>query len=106
MGDNKRAPRGKAPIDRIREMEQRLYDARAALDVLDAALDGYEAALPGLRKLEDYYGSGDWRRDFEADEAGLLPADLKRGVLTEDAVYDLLSDRDALRRLQTLPDEN
>ena len=37
-------------------------------------------------------------RDYEADEAGKLPADLKRGVLSEDAVYDLLSDYDALEK--------
>ena len=34
--------------------------------------------------------------DFEADEAGKLPPDLKRGVLSEDGVYDILSDHYAL----------
>ncbi len=29
-------------------------------------------------------------KDFEADEAGKLPEGLKRGVLSEDAVYDLI----------------
>lgn len=39
--------------------------------------------------------------DFEADEAGLLPADLKRGVLSEDAVYDLIvGHRELMTRLQ------
>lgn len=28
--------------------------------------------------------------DYEADEAGLLPADLKRGVLSQDGIDDLL----------------
>lgn len=92
--------------ERIRRMEQRMDDAQAALVALEAALDGYEAARPGLRELEAYYDGGDWRRDFEADEAGLLPADLKRGVLSEDALYDLLTDRDALlRRMRTLTGE-
>ena len=40
--------------------------------------------------LEDYYTSGEWLEDYEADEAGLLPADLKRGVLSQDSVYDLM----------------
>ena len=31
-------------------------------------------------------------KDFEDDEKGKLPHDLKRGVLSEDAVYDLLTD--------------
>lgn len=40
--------------------------------------------------LESYYTSGDWMTDFEADEAGLLPKDMKRGVLSEDGLNDLL----------------
>jgi hypothetical protein len=44
-----------------------------------------------LRELsEEYYGSPAWKRDLAADEAGLLPKDLKRGVLSEDGIYDLL----------------
>ena len=43
-----------------------------------------------IRTLEDYYVSSTWRSDFEADEAGLLPQDLVRGVLSEDGIYDLL----------------
>ena len=34
--------------------------------------------------------SHQWQRDYEADERGLLPANLKRGVLGQDALYDLL----------------
>ena len=43
-----------------------------------------------LRLLEAYYTSGEWREDYEADERGELPPDLKRGVLSQDALYDLL----------------
>ena len=31
-------------------------------------------------------------RHYMLDEAGLLPKDLKRGVLSEDGVYHLLAD--------------
>ena len=61
--------------------------------------------------LNEYYGSPLWWEDFEADEAGKLPADLKRGVLSEDEAYDLLeSYRDLLRRMKefaekVLPEE-
>ncbi len=43
-----------------------------------------------LRQLSDYYGSPAWKRDFAADEAGLLPKELRRGVLSEDGIYHLL----------------
>lgn len=43
-----------------------------------------------LGELSEYYGSAAWKRDFAADEAGLLPQKLKRGVLSEDGIYNLL----------------
>ena len=43
-----------------------------------------------LRELEAYYTGSQWREDFAADEAGKLPAGLKRGVLSEDGIYNLL----------------
>ena len=42
--------------------------------------------------LDEYYTSGKWQEDYEADEAGLLPEGLKRGVLSQDGVYDLLTE--------------
>lgn len=51
--------------------------------------------------LAAYYGSADWRADFAADEAGLLPPGLRRGVLSEDGIYNALDAyrewRDALQ---------
>ena len=44
-----------------------------------------------LYTLEAYYTTI-WLSDFEADEAGLLPPDLKRGVLSEDGIYNLLEE--------------
>ena len=44
-----------------------------------------------INELESYYTSAEWKRDLEADEAGLLPEKLKRGVLSEDGVDHLLS---------------
>ncbi len=43
-----------------------------------------------LAALDAYYTSGEWRADYEADERGELPPYLKRGVLSQDALYDLL----------------
>ena len=43
-----------------------------------------------VRLLDEYYTSGEWQEDYEADEEGLFPADLKRGVLSQDGLYDFL----------------
>ena len=83
-------------IERIEKMEQYLDESEAAIKALSNAMDRYEAIQPSLRKLSDYYGSTRWMKDFEDDEAGKLPEGLKRGVLSEDAVYDLLTDHHEL----------
>ena len=53
-----------------------------------------EAQAAKLREaageLDIYLSSGEWRSDFEDDEAGLLPKDLPRGVLSEDGIYNVL----------------
>ena len=59
--------------------------------IFEYAIDNYGCIwYNALRSLSEYYGSAAWKRDFAADEAGLLPQDLKRGVLSEDGVYDLI----------------
>ena len=83
-------------IERIERMEQYLDESTAAVLTLSEALERYEAVQSSLKKLSDYYGSTLWMKDFEDDEAGKLPIDLKRGVLSEDTVYDLLTDHHAL----------
>ena len=45
-----------------------------------------------IASLEDYVESGHWIADFECDERGELPKELKRGVLSEDGLYNLLCD--------------
>ena len=85
-------------IERIRQMELRMERAAKAVMELSAALDNYEAVQDDIAALEQYYGSEEWKQDFAADEAGLLLADLKRGVLSEDAIWNLLSDVRELKK--------
>ena len=65
-------------LSRILEMERKYNDALAGKkDVLDA--------------LRAYMDSGAWLSDFEADERGEIPPQVKRGVLSEDGLYNLLN---------------
>ena len=59
---------------------------------LTAALDDYNETQEDIRASESYYGSEEWKVDFAADEAHRLPKDLKRGVLSEDAIWNMLED--------------
>lgn len=45
-----------------------------------------------LEELLRYYEGGQWLADYEADQRGELPKDLKRGVLSQDGVWDLLEE--------------
>ena len=88
---------------RIREMEQCLDQATEAVKQLENALLSYQAAQPAIAMLSSYLGSDDWRKDLADDERGLRPPDLKRGVLSEDGIWNLLeSNRELLEQMQTL----
>ena len=43
-------------------------------------------------ELRDYYTGGQWLEDYEAEERGELPEDLKRGVLSQDGLWNLLEE--------------
>lgn len=79
-------------IQRIAAMEAAFDRVSAAVEALEAALDGYETVKVDIDRLTEYLGTGAWLADFEADESGLVPQDIKRGVLSEDGLYDLLAD--------------
>ena len=84
-------------IERIERMERNLERATNALRVLNDALDEYEAVQEALHELNSYYGSDTWKQDFSDDEQGRLPNTLKRGVLSEDAIWNVLEDYRALK---------
>lgn len=44
-----------------------------------------------LSVLLSYHNSSLWLSDYEADERGELPQDLKRGILSQDGFYDFLT---------------
>ena len=62
-------------ITRIKEMEE-IYD-RVRKD---------------LAALKEYEESGLWLQDYEADERGELPRDLKRGVLSQDGLDEVFEE--------------
>ncbi|MBP3197259.1 MAG: DUF4298 domain-containing protein [Butyrivibrio sp.] len=71
-------------------MEAIYQKANETIKALEANIFDLQHMQDDLQKLSDYYGSKQWRKDFEADEQGLYPEDLRRGVLSEDGVYNLL----------------
>ena len=77
-------------IERITEMEA-IFDRLLEIHEKDSAALRADAAEM-LEQLIRYYESPLWRADFELDEQGLLPGGLKRGILSEDGIYNFLSE--------------
>ena len=84
-------------IERITDMEQRFNRVDEALRALEIAMDTIISLEDDIMELDAYYSGDEWKADFRSDELGLLPQDLKRGVLSEDAIWDLLGRVDGIK---------
>jgi len=85
--------------ERITHMENLLDKSTEVIHRLEQALEDFATLQPDIAELEAYYTSPQWRKDFEADEAGKLPKNLKRGVLSEDGLWNLLRDYQQLKEM-------
>ena len=86
-------------LQRITEMEGYLNECTSATAALSAQLDRMDALREPMIRLFAYYGSEAWYEDRESD----LPGDLPAGVLSEDLVYDQITEiRDAAFRMLEL----
>jgi hypothetical protein len=82
-------------IERIQHMEKLLDFIIEARKEQYANQEKSARIQEAIRILAEYYASDDWKRDFADDEAGLLPKDLKRGVLSEDGIWNVLSSEES-----------
>lgn len=85
-----------AQVERIEKMEKLMDESAAAIKQMEKSLNSFRRAQKKIDELADYYFSKQWRKDFEDDEKGKFSQELKRGVLSEDGIYNLLSDNDDL----------
>ena len=74
---------------RFKVLFERIMRIRKMEALFDEAL-AENASADTITQLDEYYRSPLWKEDFAADEAGKLPSNLKRGVLSEDGLYNRL----------------
>ena len=79
-------------IQRIMHYESLLNAVSAKVQILKSAIIGFESVQNEIDELSSYYASNEWKEDFASDEAGKFPPTLKRGVLSEDGLYNLLNE--------------
>ena len=80
-------------ISYYEELLDRLLYANTDTDITPDELQDMRSEAEALAQ---YYGSEEWKTDLADDEAGMLPPDLKRGVLSEDGIYNALTDYEEL----------
>ncbi len=89
----------------IYRMETIFDKAQYLLNSLEEKISEFEAFQLEIQKLEEYYESPLWKKDFEMDEAGMFPEEVKRGVLSEDGIYNILERYKELLDLLKGPDK-
>ena len=84
----------------IYAMESILDKATQKMDALEKKIVEYEEFQSEIKKLEAYYTSQQWKDDYAMDEAGAFPQKLKRGVLSQDGIWNMLErNRELIRRI-------
>ena len=78
-------------IARVREMEDALNRWVDLGNRGEALLEAMTADVQSLEKLIAYYSSPQWQLDYQRSNRGEYPEELPQGVLSEDAVFDLLT---------------
>ncbi len=79
-------------IDRIKEMENILNKHSIIIEEFSHCLDKFKASQDDYEKLSNYYSSQAWFDDLKISESKDFPKDINCGVLSEDAVFDLIGE--------------
>ena len=82
----------KEKIERIQRMEGYLNDYAKTLEETKQAMEQLKEHQESYIQLRDYYSSQVYFDYLELSNQADFPADLPCGVLSEDAVYDLLDE--------------
>lgn len=74
----------------ISEFEKNLEFQQNVLENLENVLNTMKKSLVEYEKLVEYYYSDQRDKDLEADQKGEIPKNLKRAVLSEDEIYNMM----------------
>ncbi len=89
------------------EMEAILKKAILKMDELEQMIAEFEDFQPEIKKLEAYYTGQQWKDDYAMDEAGCFPEELRRGVLSQDGIWNMLErNQELIRRIGIAEEES
>ena len=82
----------KFAISRITKMEKLFDDLKFSFEKSKEEFYKNKNLQRKLKSLTNYYENGKWLKDYQLDEENLLPKNLKRGILSQDGIYDFLNE--------------
>ena len=82
----------KFAISRITKMEKLFDDLKFSFEKSKEEFYKNKNLQRKLKVLTNYYENGKWLKDYQLDEENLLPKNLKRGILSQDGIYNFLSE--------------
>lgn len=85
-------------IKRINKMEKLYTKIDKVINKFEKALIEFKNIQNDVIELEKYYTGKEYKNDYELDENNKLPKDLKRGILAQDSIYNLLEKNDELKK--------
>ena len=80
----------KFAISRISKMENFFDDLRFSFEKSKEEFYKNSKLNKKFKILTTYYESGKWLKDYQLDEQNKLPKNLKRGILSQDGIYNFL----------------
>ena len=80
----------KIAISRINKMEEVFDELQLAFSKLNKDFLSNKKMKKKLNCLISYYENGKWLKDYQLDEQNKLPKNLKRGILSQDGIYNFL----------------
>ena len=80
---------------RITKHEEKLDSVLSSVKNLEKALADFKSNKKNIKDLNKYYGSKNWFNDKDKYESKKIPQ-VKAGVLSEDAVWNMFEDIDDL----------
>ena len=80
----------KIAISRINKMEEVFDELQLAFSKLNKDFLSNKKMKKTLNRLISYYENGKWLKDYQLDEQNKLPKNLKRGILSQDGIYNFL----------------
>ena len=80
-------------LQNITKMENILNRTDELISEMEKLLEKWDQNQQDFNELMNYYSSEERGKDLEDDRLKVIPQDLPRGVLSEDAVFDTYGQR-------------